>query len=889
MILTGTNTYSGGTTITAGTLQIGNGGSTGSIDGNVSDDGSLAFNRADDITFDGVISGTGAVTQAGNGTLSLTGANTYSGGTTIASGTLQIGNGGSTGSMIGDITDNASLVFNRIDDVVFDGMISGSGRVTQTGGGTLTLAGTNSYAGGTTLRAGTLAVANDHALGTGTLTMQSGTTLAFAADRLRLVNAVTLSGDPAFNVASGQTATLVGSVTDGTQAGTLEKMGAGTLVLASAETYSGGTTVTAGTLQVGAGGTTGSIAGNIDNAGTVAFKRSDTVTFAGVIAGTGSVVQAGTGTLTLTGANTYTGGTVVAAGTLVGTTASLHGAIADHAALVFVQEADGAFDGTLSGNGTLTKSGTGALTINGINTFAGSTTVTAGTLIVGDDAHAQASLGGTVHVAAGATLSGIGTIGGLELDGTLAAGNSIGTLHVTGDATFAPGSTWRIEAAADGQADRLDVAGHASLAGSALVLAQAGTWAPRTSYTILDAKGGVSGQFDSVSVNLAFLTPTLTYGAQAVSLSLQRNDTAFADVAQTSNQSNVGRAVQGLGWRNAIFDSIVKLDAPQARAAFDQLSGEWYPSTRTARLEGSRYVRDAINQRLIEAATDGTAQSSRLGHSAGTFWVHGWGHWARRDGDGNAATMQAHGTGLLVGIDARVGASSHIGATLGTSQQSVRVKTRDSSGHPKATWLGIYGSSVTGPLRWRAGVAYAWQRLGSNRRIDVADLTGTVGRKTHGSSRQAWLEAAWPHATAHGHVAPFANLARVNVTTDAWHEQGTSAATLQGFSASDHATLGTLGVRAAWRLGNTGTPLRLHASAGVRHTFSGDRPTARLRLDGSAPFTVYGLPLAQNVLALQAGMNITFSPHVHLDIGYSGQFGRHTRDQGERMTLRVDF
>ncbi|EIL90075.1 autotransporter-associated beta strand repeat-containing protein, partial [Rhodanobacter sp. 115] len=115
-----------------------------------------------------------------------------------------------------------------------------------------------------------------------------------------------------------------------------------------------------------------------------------------------------TGTLLLTGANTYTGGTVVEAGTLAGDTASLRGAIADNATLSIAQASDSSFDGTLSGHGTLLKSGAGTLTVNGTNPFAGTTTVQAGSLVVGDDSHASATLGGTVTVTAGATLGGIG-------------------------------------------------------------------------------------------------------------------------------------------------------------------------------------------------------------------------------------------------------------------------------------------------------------------------------------------------------------------------------------------------------------------------------------------------------------------------------------------------
>jgi autotransporter-associated beta strand protein len=100
--LTGANTYTGGTTVAGGTLQLGNGGTTGSIAGDVADNGILAIQHSNDVLFAGTISGTGALVQSGTGRTALTGTNTYSGGTTISAGTLVIGNGGATGSIIGN-------------------------------------------------------------------------------------------------------------------------------------------------------------------------------------------------------------------------------------------------------------------------------------------------------------------------------------------------------------------------------------------------------------------------------------------------------------------------------------------------------------------------------------------------------------------------------------------------------------------------------------------------------------------------------------------------------------------------------------------------------------------------------------------------------------------
>jgi outer membrane autotransporter protein len=197
LTLTGTSSYSGGTTIAAGTLQLGNGGTSGSIVGNVADNGTLVFNRSDALTLDGVISGTGTANQAGTGTTILTGDNTYTGGTTISAGTLQLGNGGTSGSIVGNVADNGTFVFNRSDMLTLNGVISGTGTVNQIGAGTTILTGNNSYSGGTSVTNGTLEANSATALGTGAVVVNGQSSILNTAG-----TQITNSGTPNQNAAS---------------------------------------------------------------------------------------------------------------------------------------------------------------------------------------------------------------------------------------------------------------------------------------------------------------------------------------------------------------------------------------------------------------------------------------------------------------------------------------------------------------------------------------------------------------------------------------------------------------------------------------------------------------------------------------------------------------
>jgi fibronectin-binding autotransporter adhesin len=129
------------------------------------------------VTFAGLISGSGEVQQIGAGTTILTAENTYTGGTTIAVGTLQLGDGGTSGSIIGDVTNNGVLAFNRSDDVTFDGLITGSGTVNQIGTGTTTLTADNAYTGPTNVQAGALFVNGDQSGATGLTSVSGGGTV----------------------------------------------------------------------------------------------------------------------------------------------------------------------------------------------------------------------------------------------------------------------------------------------------------------------------------------------------------------------------------------------------------------------------------------------------------------------------------------------------------------------------------------------------------------------------------------------------------------------------------------------------------------------------------------------------------------------------------------
>jgi T5SS/PEP-CTERM-associated repeat protein/autotransporter-associated beta strand protein len=388
-----------------------------------------------------------------------------------------------------------------------------------------------------------------------------------------------------------------------TGAGTLNHY-AGTTILTGANTYTGATTISGGTLHAGAAGTLssssaftlsdtagatldlnnfnqtiGSLSGGGATGGDITLGsgilttggNNSSTSYAGVISGSGGVTKQGSGTLTLTGANNYSGGTTVSAGTLQGSTTSLQGNITNNAAIVFDQASSGAYAGAISGSGSLAKTGAGNVNLTGTHTYTGATTISGGTLSVNGSIANSA-----VTVNSGGTLGGSGTIGSTSITsgGLLAPGNSIGTLTVNGNLNFAAGSIYRAEVDAVGNNDRINVTGTATLNGGTVdVQAGAGTYAANTTYTLLNAAGGRTGNFSGVTSNLAFLTPTLAYDANNVFLSLARNDTSFSAVAITPNQIATSTALQNAhagatGDMSVVQTALTGLSVEQARAAW---------------------------------------------------------------------------------------------------------------------------------------------------------------------------------------------------------------------------------------------------------------------------------------------------------------------------------
>jgi autotransporter-associated beta strand protein len=263
MVLSGNNSYTKATTISAGTLQVGNGGTSGTLgSGAVTNNAQLTFNRSDAATISNRITGSGRFDHSGSGTLVLTGNNDYSGQTVIGSSVLQVGSGGTAGSIgTGDvfINDNGALRFNRSDLVAVTNRITYGGSFQQSGTGTTVLLGNNDYYGGTTISSGALQIGNggtNGTIGTGAI-----------------VNNASLVFNRSDNYGGDLSRRISGS-------GSLTVMG-GSLTLSASNSYSGLTKVNGGALTVN-----GSIAGALQVDSGATLVGSGTIGGNAVISGT---------------------------------------------------------------------------------------------------------------------------------------------------------------------------------------------------------------------------------------------------------------------------------------------------------------------------------------------------------------------------------------------------------------------------------------------------------------------------------------------------------------------------------------------------------------------------------------------------------------------------
>jgi outer membrane autotransporter protein len=910
--LTGVSGFTGNTTIQQGVLRLGQDNALGSgalvvnggtfqLDGHQQTVSSLSgtggridlaagrssrldVNQAGESTYSGDVTGSGLFQKRGagtlmlngtvagsevgivvnGGTLVLTGTNTYGGGTTVSAGTLQVGNGGTTGTLgAGDVVNNATVAFNRSNDLTVANVISGSGGLRKTGAGRLELTGANSYTGGTFI-GGELLASADANLGAPT-------------------------GDIAFSN--------------------------GTLVLGSSFDLAAGRRLV---MNLGSG---------------VIDTNGHDMTVRSALTGNTYFVKDGLGTLTLLGPNSFTGRTILAQGTLVADADSIgKGAIENRAKLVIDQQTDGSMAQTIEGAGSLVKRGAGRLDLTGMNPLTGDTIVQQGNLVVNGSLSAS-----NVTVEASATLSGAGTVGGIAANAgaIITPGNSIGILNVAGNVVLGAGSVYQVEVDGAGQSDRIAATGAATLNGGMVrILSDQGQYA-LSPYTILTADAGVAGQFagTEAGADFAFVTPTLGYGPNAVTLTLVRKvdpqppvpptpetptppvpprPVAFNSVAATKNQYTTADGVEVLGAGNSLFDTVIGSSVAGARQAFDALSGEAHASAVNVAYADSRLVREAILTRLRQPLTSGVPTFVQGSYGAAyaadapeaapqpvavvpsfepgrfTLWGEGFGSWGHARSNGNAAGLETSTGGFILGADAQVSDAFRFGLAGGFTRTSFDIDGRLSSGANESVFGALYGSGSWGGFTLRLGAAYAWHDIEVNRAIRFLGFSEQGGTSYDGWTAQAFAEVGYRMDLGPVQLEPFAGASVLRLHTDAFQEEG-GAAALTGYAWDQDLATTTLGLRAEARL-SAEVPLIARVLVGWRHAYGNVEPEALLAFSsGASVFTVAGVPIDRDALVAEAGLDWQASEAISLEVAYSGQIGSRAQEHALKGSFTWRF
>ncbi|MBK5516855.1 autotransporter domain-containing protein [Pseudomonas sp. TH10] len=653
-------------------------------------------------------------------------------------------------------------------------------------------------------------------------------------------------------------------------------------------------------LVPGAGGSLTPVNGADGSLAPVRVNAGVTTQISTPLVGAGGIEKLDSGVLVLSGANTYSGGTTISGGTLVGNTASLQGNILNNARLLFAQSTDGRFNGVLSGTGDLVKQGAGVLLLTGNQPFSGTVGVEQGVLQVGDR-QTPGTLGGQVTVANSAGLSGNGSVGSLVNHGVVQSGASAGNLSVAGNFTNAADGLLALTITSP-TATALVVGGTANLGGG-LVVNSLIPFTGDTRYSLITAGGGVDGTFSTTDLpEQVFLDTSLVYGANAVDRTVSRNQTSFAEVAATGNQRGTASALERNGVAGALLQNeIVNLSTAGARNAFDSLSGEIHASTASAIIEDSRYIRDAVNDRMRQPSCSGpddparalAPSENRLSsggcHGEMVGWMRALGAWGEMDGDSNSAKLDRNLSGFMLGTDKQIDAQWRAGMAAGYTRSDLDAHERRSDATVESYHLAAYLNSHFDALAVRLGAAYSWHDIETKRDVSVGAYNDRLEANYDARSAQVFGEVGYTIDAAGIALEPFAGLSYVNYDSDKAKEKG-GVGRLEA-EADQDITFSTLGVRAGKviTLANGGqfTP---RAAIGWRHAFGDTKPDADLTfIDGGASFHTQGVPIAKDSALVEAGVDFQISPTGKLGVGYSGQLSKDSNDHAMTISFSLGF
>ena len=867
---------SGGLIFNGGTLQTLASLTTGRVTTLNAAGGTFEPNAGTTFTDAGAITGAGGLTKTGTGTVILSGNNSYTGGTTLVAGTLQAGSpggfvnntaytvlGGSlnlnnfnltmsslkgTGGVVN--LGSAALSINDTATDVYSGDVQGTGSLTKIGAGLQTLSGNNSYTGGTTLVAGTLQAGSPGGFVNNTAYTVLGGSLNLnnfnlTISSLKGTGGVVNLGSAALSINDTATDVYSGEV-QGT--GSLTKIGAGLQTLSGNNSYTGGTTLVAGTLQAGSPG------GFVNNtAYTVLGGSLDLNNFnltMSSLKGTGGVVNLGS------------------------------------AALSINDTATDVYSGDVQGTGSVTKIGAGTLTLSGNNSYSGGTILDAGTLVVNS---AQALGFGTVVVNGGV----------LRADPQV--------INVKGDYTQNANGTLQLSlgSSAPGQHDFLNVGGHAALNGT-LQLIFLNTFQPKIGdkLTLVLANGGVSGQFANVLDSLSSLIDLdIVYQPNSVVLEFASNFTAFA---QTPNELAVARQLDAVAFdpRETQLISFLQneplsnLSADFENISPDSLSAIYEISFSAANIQavnlenrfaeirnGSTGFTSSLNisnppatlvegkEGKAEIEPNNNALTSSPQNKWG-IWTSGSGNFVNVGGDGNGKGYDFTTGGVNLGLDYRLTQNIAVGIAVGYAHTSTNL-AGDGSVDVNSGKAGVYATYYNRGFYVNGYLGGGYNNYNTRRDGLLGNAIGNTG----GGEFNSFLNGGYEFHYGGWTFGPNGSLQYSYVDFSGFTESG-SLAPLRIPSQSEDSLRTNLGLSASfnWQVGSVLVTPTLQASWQHEYLYSALPIDAQFASGAGNIFTVHGPVLGHDSALIDAGLDVRWTPTIGTYLSYNGQIGRTNYD-----------
>ncbi|AXX19327.1 autotransporter outer membrane beta-barrel domain-containing protein [Serratia marcescens] len=534
---------------------------------------------------------------------------------------------------------------------------------------------------------------------------------------------------------------------------------------------------------------------------------------------------------------------------------------------------------------------------------------------------------------------------------------NIGTLTLKRYLNFIGESFYDVDIAGDGRSDQLLVAGKTTISDQAKVQVTAldpqTSYKTGQSYRILTSDGGIDGQFAAAVSKSAFLDVALNHSANAVDLTIAQKDTGgenpggenpggenpggenpggenpggenpggenpggenpggenpggenpgsgkpgiFQTVAESGNQWNTAGALSTLtqsGPSLALYNSLLLLSAPEAREAFNQLSGEVYPSMQSNLIAGSTQLFNVLNQRMLRLFDNDSLPVPPLAMSLvqpapaqnSGVWGQTFSSWGRNSGNGNVGKLDGNTTGFLLGAERKLADHNvRIGGYFGYSRGDYDVDSRRSKADTDNYHLGLYAAGQQDAFSLRGALGYTWHKIEGKRNVDFSGFSDRLKSDYDANSLLAFTEAGYRFGQPEMNVEPFINLSYIRLHTDSFQESG-GAAALSVRNETMNTFYSTLGVRGVTELPKN---VSLYGSLGWQHAYGDKNTSSRMAFAGSDAFVTQGQAVDDNVMVGDIGVSVKLSRAATLDVGYQGQFGADTRVNSVNANLRWSF